>query len=92
METATKPMAPWTTASEKDVITYLASDDMDGSSVWPKRSAKPTLEQRKAKLRVWLARSYERRWDKGVNPDECRKYASYLYDALEQMQEEVSHD
>lgn len=80
------PVVPWTTASEKEFITYLASDDKR-----PGRDVRPTIKERKAKLMSWLGTSYIRRWDKGVNPDDCRSHASKLYGALEQMEKEKVH-
>jgi len=72
-----KPVAAWTTKSEIDFLTFLASDDKR-----PDKAERPTIEQRKAKLMVWLGTSYKRQWDAGVDVEKCRDYAAKLHSDL----------
>jgi len=72
-----KPVVAWTTKSEIDAITYIANDDKR-----PDKAERPTLEERKAKLGVWIETSYKRRWDAAVDVQKCRDHATKLLSEL----------
>lgn len=68
----------WGTTDEKRALDYMASDEKRGRGL-----KRPTLIEKKRKLKAWLVTATSRRWDKAVDVEKCTHHARLLLAGLE---------
>ena len=73
-------VVPWSTKDELKAIAYIANGEERIGSKF-----RPTLKERKAKLRVYIETAMKRVWAQNVDREACIDLANDLYSDLAQI-------